>query len=355
MKARLEFDVALSFAGEDRKYVERTAMRLRGMGLRIFYDKYESVSLWGKNLYDHLTTIYSDRARFVVLFVSKYYSAKLWTNHERKSAQERAFRERKEYILPVRFDSTRLPGLAGTVGYIDLDNVSPEALAEMIKREVGQIERPAFWPEHPDKLYRKLRAKEPEMRDKVDEVAVSLFDALKLMTAAERRLLYLATRFGCVTHLPRCSHVEIRYLARVAGRTPDQIQSTFARLDCLGIASKLSKDDPHDGVQLGAPGQWLEVGFRPRLSRRKYGMDVVTAVVDVIDERLCRNCAPRAFGIMDFSILSRRTGLQESHSAGPQPKPTKKQPTTQRPRRAERLSSLVHSAQQPISTPSAAT
>ena len=117
-KPRLEFDVALSFAGEDRKYVERVANRLRTMELRVFYDKYESTDLWGKNLYDHLHTVYSARARFVVLFISKHYSAKLWPNHERQSAQERAFRERKEYILPVRFDTTRLPGLIGTVGYM---------------------------------------------------------------------------------------------------------------------------------------------------------------------------------------------------------------------------------------------
>src|SRR5437016_3876374 len=108
-RLRLEFDVALSFAGEDRLYVEQVAKRLRSMELRVFYDKYEAVALWGKNLYEHLRAVYSDRARFAVLFISKHYAAKLWTNHERQSAQERAFRERKEYILPVRLDSTQVP------------------------------------------------------------------------------------------------------------------------------------------------------------------------------------------------------------------------------------------------------
>jgi hypothetical protein len=57
-----EFEVALSFAGEDRAYVERVADKLRDIGLRVFYDKYESVTLWGKNLYDHLRVVYTDRA-----------------------------------------------------------------------------------------------------------------------------------------------------------------------------------------------------------------------------------------------------------------------------------------------------
>ena len=77
------FDVALSFAGEDRAYVEQTAAVLRRMGLRIFYDKHERVSLWGKNLYDHLSAVYRDTSRYTVMFISEHYARKLWTNHER--------------------------------------------------------------------------------------------------------------------------------------------------------------------------------------------------------------------------------------------------------------------------------
>jgi hypothetical protein len=156
------------------------------------------------------------------------------------------------------------------------------------------------------------------------------------MTVAERRLVYLAARHGCVSHLPQCSHVDIGYLARVARKTQDEILCTFARLDSLGIASKLSKDDPHDEGHLGSPVQWLEWSFRPRLSRRKYGMDVVVAVVDVINEHLCPNCAPRAFEIMDFSILSRRTGLRESHSAGAESGPGPKKKSLTAPKNSPR-------------------
>lgn len=53
-KANLpQFDVALSFSGEDRKYVEKVAYFLKKMGYSVFYDKYEKVSLWGKDLYEH--------------------------------------------------------------------------------------------------------------------------------------------------------------------------------------------------------------------------------------------------------------------------------------------------------------
>jgi len=40
------FDVALSFAGEDRAYVEAVAAELRKSGLRVFYDAFETTNLW---------------------------------------------------------------------------------------------------------------------------------------------------------------------------------------------------------------------------------------------------------------------------------------------------------------------
>lgn len=45
------YDVCLSFAGEDRRYVERVAQGLRKAGARVFYDRYEQVEMWGKDLY----------------------------------------------------------------------------------------------------------------------------------------------------------------------------------------------------------------------------------------------------------------------------------------------------------------
>jgi len=55
----------------------------------------------------------------------------LWTKHELASAQTRAFKENREYILPVRFDDTEIPGLNETVGYIDANTRSPKEIAEL--------------------------------------------------------------------------------------------------------------------------------------------------------------------------------------------------------------------------------
>lgn len=135
-KEDYQYDVALSFAGENREYVEDVAEHLRAAGVRIFYDRYKEVELWGKDLYAHLDEIYRRRARYCVMFISEAYARKAWTNHERESVQARAFQDNEEYILPARFDDTEIPGVRPTTGYVDLRAKSPAELAGLI---VGKL------------------------------------------------------------------------------------------------------------------------------------------------------------------------------------------------------------------------
>ena len=92
--------------------------------------------MWGKNLVDHLADIYSKRARYVVMFISKEYVEKTWTNHERQHAQGRSLVAKEEYILPARFDDTEVPGMTNTVAHQDLRNTSPEELVRLITAKV---------------------------------------------------------------------------------------------------------------------------------------------------------------------------------------------------------------------------
>lgn len=138
LETAMKYDVTLSFAGEDRAHAEALAERLRASGVKVFYDLYEQASLWGKDLYEHLHSVYSEQATHCVIFVSQHYAKKLWTTHERKAAQERAFKERGgEYILPIRLDETRLPGLSETIGYVSISE-GIERIAEMLLVKLGK-------------------------------------------------------------------------------------------------------------------------------------------------------------------------------------------------------------------------
>lgn len=141
MESEFEYDIALSFAGEDREYVEKVAEHLKDKGIYVFYDMYEQEHLWGKDLYIHLNDVYKNKARYCMMFISKHYKNKLWTNHEMKSAFSRAFESNSEYILPVRFDDTEIPGIRNTTGFISLKSISPDELAELaIKKVHGNLD-----------------------------------------------------------------------------------------------------------------------------------------------------------------------------------------------------------------------
>jgi hypothetical protein len=125
-----EYDIALSFAGEDREYVEAVANALLKLNLTVFYDKFEEADLLGRNLVDHLSDVYQHRAKLCVLFASAAYAKKLYTRLERQSAQAKALFGDKPYIIPVRLDDAEIPGLAPTVAYAS--KKTPEALALLL-------------------------------------------------------------------------------------------------------------------------------------------------------------------------------------------------------------------------------
>ena len=132
-----KYDVALSFAAEDRQYAKTLANLLEADGYKPFYDENELANLWGKNLYDYLSSVYKDQARYCVMFLSKHYERKLWTTHERQLAQARAFQENREYILPVRLDDTEIPGIPPTVGYLDLRSMTIEEVYKALVRKLS--------------------------------------------------------------------------------------------------------------------------------------------------------------------------------------------------------------------------
>jgi hypothetical protein len=133
------WDVALSFAGAQRDYVERVAQALQERGVRCFYDADEEIELWGKYLAEELPLIYGERAAAVVVFVSAEYAARDWTRLERRAALARAVRDRREYVLPARFDDTPLPGLLPEVSYIDLRAKTPQQFAAMIATKLAAL------------------------------------------------------------------------------------------------------------------------------------------------------------------------------------------------------------------------
>ncbi|SFL83889.1 TIR domain-containing protein [Desulfomicrobium norvegicum] len=216
-KHQYQYDVCFSFSGNERGYVQNVANLLKNSGVRIFYDEFAEAGLWGKDLYEHFANIYSKSSRYCVIFISKSYSERLWTNHERRNAQERAFRENSEYILPARFDNTEIPGLRDTIGYIDLKKKTPEEFAYLIIEKIVCPVKVSYFPVNPNVLYSELEANSSYEKNVVCSIASQIFESLKMTTLEERRLLYDVFLNGCPGEFPDNIHINAKYIQKIAG------------------------------------------------------------------------------------------------------------------------------------------
>ena len=311
-RGSFQYDVCLSFAGEDRAYVERVAQALTALGVRVFYDRHEEAVLWGKDLYEHLDYIYRKAARFCVLFVSRNYAAKVWTNHERKSAQARALRENQEYILPARFDNTEIPGLLETVGYVKLTGRKPEQLAQLIRAKIGRRQRRDFLPPNPDRLYRRLGARNRAARDEADAQLRSFYESWERMNTDERRVVADLVINTCADGPPKNFHINEDLLRRITGFPMSKIEQVLGNLSSLGFTAKIKKSQ---GAKL-VEQKTVELVFDAMsTSVEELGPHnrLVEAVVLEIGDQLCQDCVRRDLVRGDFSQLSSSTMEHERH------------------------------------------
>ncbi len=114
------YDVAVSFAGEERDFARQVAESLKREGLNVFFDEYFDRELVGSNLRKKLYSTYFNESRFCVMVISEAYRDKEWTSHEREAAFDQMLKERGTdyYLVPVRVDSTHLDGLSASIGYV---------------------------------------------------------------------------------------------------------------------------------------------------------------------------------------------------------------------------------------------
>lgn len=135
-----KYDVAISFAGEQREYVEKLAGRLRQCGLKVFYDNWNSTELWGEDLTRYLSRVYSEDALFTLPVFSKQYNEKLWPRFEFEHMQEREYSE-GAYILPISFDGSFPDHWPKTRGFISANSYTIDEIAIIVREKVRNKKR----------------------------------------------------------------------------------------------------------------------------------------------------------------------------------------------------------------------
>jgi hypothetical protein len=132
-----KYDVALSFAEENRTSVDLVAKLLKEQGIKVFYDDDLRIESWGSYLEKYLDRAYRLQAKFCVVFVSKDYELKRWTNFELTRAQARSFfQKNKSYVLPYLLDDSSFTEQFLNVGCLTYKTHDEYSLVKAIKKKV---------------------------------------------------------------------------------------------------------------------------------------------------------------------------------------------------------------------------
>jgi hypothetical protein len=132
------WDVAVSFAGEDREVVEQLKNMLNDSGYTVFYDFDVQHQLWGIDLRAKLADVYANDAQYMLVFLSKHYPEKDWTNFEFEVGKDARTKRTATYLLPVVIDDVTVVGLSSNVGHIDLRRCGVEQLAASLIDKIEQ-------------------------------------------------------------------------------------------------------------------------------------------------------------------------------------------------------------------------
>lgn len=92
------YDIALSFAGEDRVFAEHLRNFLEEHDLTVFYDKSEESKILANDVEAVLGPKYSTESRFVVAVLGELYGTKRWTLFESDNYKHRI---EKNEVIPV--------------------------------------------------------------------------------------------------------------------------------------------------------------------------------------------------------------------------------------------------------------
>ncbi|MCC0179087.1 TIR domain-containing protein [Waterburya agarophytonicola K14] len=132
------YDVAVSFAGDVRDTVEKFVEELKERGITVFYDFDQQAQLWGSNLREKLADVYANDALFMVVFLSKSYPEKDWTDFELSIGKRASQKRDTDYLLPLLIDNVPVVGIKSTTGYLNLNNMSIEKVADVLAEKIEE-------------------------------------------------------------------------------------------------------------------------------------------------------------------------------------------------------------------------
>lgn len=135
------FDIALSFPGEHRAFVERVARALgSSVGRdRVLYDSDYEAEFARADLDTYLQRLYHDESHLIAVFLCADYERKEWCGLEWRAVRDLIKRRQASAVMPLRFDTTEIPGLFSIDGYVWIGERTPEQVATVILERLAIV------------------------------------------------------------------------------------------------------------------------------------------------------------------------------------------------------------------------
>lgn len=103
-----KFDIAISFAGENRKLADYISTILSILDFEIFYDELYEANYLGSSWSEKFEEIFNNESRYVVCLLDSNHKEKIWPTFERECFQERI---KEQAVIPIFLDDTKFVGI----------------------------------------------------------------------------------------------------------------------------------------------------------------------------------------------------------------------------------------------------
>ena len=104
------FDIAVSYASEQREYIEKFVNFMEKKKLKVYFDRNEQAHMVGKLLHEELVRIYSQENLIRVIFLSNEYIKKPYTKLEAETILAENVHDKNKMFI-FKFDDITYPGL----------------------------------------------------------------------------------------------------------------------------------------------------------------------------------------------------------------------------------------------------
>jgi hypothetical protein len=104
----VEYDIAVSFAGENRELARYIAESLEKVDVHVFFDEMYEANFLGKAWSKEFARVFSSASRFVLCILDAHHHRKIWPTFEREVFVPRVA---DETVIPVFLDQTKFAGI----------------------------------------------------------------------------------------------------------------------------------------------------------------------------------------------------------------------------------------------------